>query len=72
VASKKERFRDLRLQVQACSRCPYSLSRDSPIIGNGEYRSPILVVGPTPRQRDDADNEVFSGRAGQTRSSEPT
>lgn len=63
--SKKEMFLDLRMQVQACTRCPYATSRDNPIVGNGEYRSPILVVGASPKKRDDQEVEVFSGRAGQ-------
>lgn len=62
--SKKDLFLDYRLQIQACSRCPYAKSRNNPIIGSGEYRSPILVVGEAPRQRDDAEGEVYSGRAG--------
>ena len=62
--SKRELYRDLRLHIQACARCPYASTRDAPIIGNGEYRSPILFVGNAPRKRDDEENEVFSGRAG--------
>ena len=63
--SKKDLFIDFRLTVSACSRCPYGAVRDHPITGSGEYRSPILVVGASPKKRDDEENEVFSGRAGQ-------
>ena len=62
--SKKQALRDLSMYVQACVKCPYSSTRDAPLIGNGEYRSPILVVGPTTRKRDDEEGEVFAGRAG--------
>jgi len=62
---KKGLYLDLRLQIQACTRCPFSSTRDNPITGNGEYRSPILILGPSPRKRDDEEDEVFSGRAGQ-------
>jgi len=62
--TKREKFLDLRLQIQACIRCPYVKSRDNALIGDGEYRSPILVIGDKPRKRDDVDNEVFAGRAG--------
>jgi len=54
---------DLRLQIQACIRCPYSRARDQPLIGTGEYRSPILMVGSKPRKRDDDDGIIFAGRA---------
>ena len=63
--SKQSLFLDFRLQVSACSRCPFGKTRESPITGNGDYRSPILMIGPSPRKRDDEENEVFSGRAGQ-------
>ena len=62
-ASKKELLLDFRLRIQACSRCPYAKSRENPIDGSGEYRSPILVIGPMPRKRDDVEAEVFTGRA---------
>ena len=62
--TKREQFLDLRLQVQACIRCPYSRTREGALIGDGEYRSPILVIGDKPRKRDDIDAEVFAGRAG--------
>lgn len=62
--SKKEKFLDYRLRVQACTKCPYSSSRNNPIQGDGEYRSPILIIGDIPRQRDDSDGEVYAGRAG--------
>lgn len=64
MPSKKEMFLDFRLHVSACSRCPYGKVRDNPITGSGEYRSPILVIGPAPRKRDDEEGEVFTGRAG--------
>jgi uracil-DNA glycosylase family 4 len=62
--TKKQLFLDFRLQTQACARCPYSSVRDGPIAGNGEYRSPILIIGKAPRKRDDEEGVVFSGRAG--------
>jgi uracil-DNA glycosylase family 4 len=62
--TKHERLIDLRLKIQACARCPYGKTRANPIIGDGEYRSPILIIGDKPRQRDDKDGEVFAGRAG--------
>lgn len=62
--TKAERFTNFRLQLFSCVRCPYSNVRKSPIIGDGEYRSPILIIGPSARQRDDAEGEVFAGRAG--------
>jgi uracil-DNA glycosylase family 4 len=65
MASKKELFLDFRLHISACSRCPFGKVRDNPITGDGEYRSPILVIGPSPRKRDDEEGCVFSGRAGQ-------
>lgn len=62
--SKKDKFLDFRLQVQSCSKCPYSSVRENPIRGNGEYRSPILLISNAPRKRDDTENTVYSGRAG--------
>lgn len=62
--TKKSLFLDFRLRVQACSKCPYAKTRDTPIEGDGEYRSPILVIGKAPRKRDDTEGVVYSGRAG--------
>ena len=62
--TKREQFLELRLLIQACIRCPYVKSRDNAIIGDGDYRSPILLIGSKPRKRDDTDGEVFAGRAG--------
>ena len=63
-ASKADRLRHLSLHIQACIRCPYASVRANPLTGDGEHRSPILIVGPIPRKRDDEDGEIFSGRAG--------
>ena len=62
--TKREKFIDLKLQVQACIRCPYAKARDNALIGSGEYRSPILIIGSKPRKKDDTDEEIFAGRAG--------
>jgi uracil-DNA glycosylase family 4 len=52
------------MMVDACSRCPYAGARENPLVGDGEIRSPILVVVPGARQRDDKENKVLAGRAG--------
>lgn len=62
--TKAQHLFDLSMQVEACARCPYAQSRTQPMIGGGEIRSPVLVVLPAVRQRDDADNKVLAGRAG--------
>jgi uracil-DNA glycosylase family 4 len=61
--TKKQLLFDLSMEVEACNRCPYSSTRDAPILGNGEHRSPILFVAPNVRKRDDEEGIVFSGRA---------
>ncbi|MGD9727904.1 MAG: uracil-DNA glycosylase family protein [Nitrospiraceae bacterium] len=58
-------FLDFRLAVSACEKCPYGKVREKPITGDGDCRAPIVLVGPSPRKRDDVENTVFSGRAGQ-------
>lgn len=62
--TKKQLLFELSMEVEACNRCPYSSTRDAPILGTGEYRSPIIVVAPNVRKRDDTEGVVFSGRAG--------
>lgn len=62
--TKQQHLFDLSMEVEACSRCPYAQSRQQPLMGNGEIRSPILVLLPAVRQRDDQDNTVLAGRAG--------
>jgi uracil-DNA glycosylase len=64
LKNKRTKLTDLRLQIQACIRCPYASVRNIPFFGDGEYRSPILVIGSSPRKVDDDNEEVFSGRAG--------
>jgi len=61
--NKKKFLFELSMEIEACNRCPYSSTRKAPILGNGEYRSPILVVAPNIRKRDDEESEVFSGKA---------
>ena len=62
--TKREKLLDLSLQIQACCRCPYGKTRENPLLGTGEYRSPILFISDKPRKRDDDDGEVFAGRSG--------
>lgn len=62
--SKSQRAFDLSMEIEACSRCPYSQSRANPMLGTGEIRSPVLVVVNNVRQRDDKEGVVLSGRAG--------
>ena len=61
--TKKQLLFNLSMQIEACGRCPYSSVRKNPIVGNGECRSPILIIGPSARERDDRDGNAFDGRA---------
>ena len=57
--TKQQQLFDLSMEIEACIRCPYHATRDAPLVGNGNYRSPILIIGPSVRKRDDEDGEVF-------------
>lgn len=63
MPTKNQLLTDIHLQIQACTKCPYGKVRQNPLLGNGEHRSPILVIGRGARQRDDSEKTVFSGRA---------
>ena len=61
---KASALRRLSLAVMSCGRCPYGKIRTIPVNGDGEPRSPILVVGEAVRQTDHAEEVPFGGRSG--------
>jgi DNA polymerase len=55
----------LRLQVQACTRCPLHLTRTQGVLGVGPKRADWLVIGEAPGAEEDRRGEPFVGAAGQ-------
>jgi uracil-DNA glycosylase len=56
---------DLRARAQTCISCSLSQRRRNVVFGEGNPRSPLVLVGEGPGENEDATGRPFVGRAGQ-------
>jgi uracil-DNA glycosylase family 4 len=59
------RFDALREECLQCVQCPLSETRQNVVFGEGNPRSPLMIVGEGPGATEDATGRPFVGRAGQ-------
>lgn len=55
----------LRQQAQSCASCSLAQRRRNVVFGEGNPRSPLVLVGEGPGENEDATGRPFVGRAGQ-------
>ena len=55
----------LRAQASGCTSCSLALRRRNVVFGEGNPRSPLVLVGEGPGENEDATGRPFVGRAGQ-------
>ncbi|MBL8087189.1 MAG: uracil-DNA glycosylase [Chthonomonas sp.] len=58
-------FDDLRVQALQCAACALSERRTNVVFGEGDPRSPLVLVGEGPGDQEDKTGRPFVGRAGQ-------
>ena len=56
---------ELRLSALNCRECPLSERRTNVVFGEGDPRSPLVLVGEGPGEQEDKSGRPFVGRAGQ-------
>lgn len=56
---------DLKTACQSCVACPLAERRRSVVFGEGDYRSPLVLVGEGPGDEEDRTGRPFVGRSGQ-------
>jgi uracil-DNA glycosylase len=55
----------LRKEIEECRDCPLATSSTRVVFGEGNPKSPLVVVGEGPGEREDLEGHPFVGRAGQ-------
>lgn len=58
-------FEELREQALVCTACDLSLRRTNVVFGEGNIRSPLVLIGEGPGETEDKTGRPFVGRAGQ-------
>jgi uracil-DNA glycosylase len=56
---------ELAAHCQVCQRCGLGQTRLNPVIGRGNERAPIVIIGEGPGQNEDEQGLPFVGRSGQ-------
>lgn len=56
---------DLRAQALVCTSCDLALTRTNVVFGEGDPRSPLVLIGEGPGDHEDRQGRPFIGRAGQ-------
>lgn len=64
-AGTYSQMEDLKLPCNACSRCGLGATRTNAVIGRGNPKADILVIGEGPGQTEDETGLPFVGKAGQ-------
>jgi DNA polymerase len=54
----------LRAEVESCTRCPLSITRNKPTIDDGNVDTSILFIGEAPGMNEDREGRPFCGAAG--------
>lgn len=57
-------FDDLRAQCIQCTKCELSKTRKNVVFGEGNPKSPLMIIGEGPGMHEDASGKPFIGRAG--------
>jgi DNA polymerase len=60
-----ESLAELRSRALACTACPLSERRTNVVFGEGDPKSPLVLVGEGPGENEDKQGRPFIGRAGQ-------
>jgi DNA polymerase len=60
-----ESLAELRSRALACTACPLSERRTNVVFGEGDPKSPLVLVGEGPGENEDRQGRPFIGRAGQ-------
>ncbi len=58
-------YEELKDFVDRCVRCPLSQTRNHPVMGRGNLKSPILFIAEGPGRTEDQSGIPFTGRSGQ-------
>lgn len=61
----EEELDEQRLRALTCSKCSLAARRRNVVFGEGNPRSPLVLVGEGPGDNEDATGQPFVGRAGQ-------
>ncbi|CAN1552631.1 COG1573 Uracil-DNA glycosylase [Fimbriimonadaceae bacterium] len=60
-----ESLAELRSRALVCTACPLSERRTNVVFGEGDPKSPLVLVGEGPGENEDKQGRPFIGRAGQ-------
>jgi uracil-DNA glycosylase len=60
-----ERVNALNEAMKACTRCDLSIGRTQVVVGEGNPRTPVMLIGHGPGGADDASGHPYSGPAGE-------
>ncbi len=55
---------DIRSAVEGCRRCVLAATRTTPVVGVGDARARVMLVGEAPGRNEDLKGEPFVGAAG--------
>ncbi|MDQ2732615.1 MAG: uracil-DNA glycosylase [Armatimonadota bacterium] len=61
---RTDRMEAVRLPCLQCTTCDLSLTRTQVVFGEGNIRSPLVIVGEGPGEQEDATGRPFVGRSG--------
>lgn len=59
-----QQLKKVRDEVVACQRCPLYRTRRCPVVGQGNHRAEIMLIGEAPGRQEDATGRPFCGAAG--------
>lgn len=62
---RDQKLSELRTACLSCTACDLSQRRRNVVFGEGDIRSPLVLVGEGPGDQEDASGRPFVGRAGQ-------
>ena len=64
VKTKEDVLKELENRVAVCKKCELSLSRKTPVFGEGNVNARLMFVGEAPGRDEDLQGRPFVGRAG--------
>ncbi len=65
MESKEKMLRDLRNEVERCSRCRLAATRTMTVFGEGNPDAEVMFIGEGPGKQEDLTGRPFVGRAGE-------
>ncbi len=65
INSIQQQLAEIAKEVYSCPKCPLHMTRNKPLVGDGNQNADIMIIGEAPGYHEDKKGKAFIGKAGE-------